>query len=93
MRRRSFFAAAFAFLAVCFGAPVLAQLGSGDAFDAGYGVAAAGQLAVAAYYLFHPSPMHTPDEPAPRHWYELASVMVGSLLFAVGVFYLVSVGL
>jgi hypothetical protein len=93
MRRRSFFAAAFAFLAVCFGALGLGHLGSGDGFDAGYGVVAAGQLAVAVTYLFHPSPIDTPDEPVPRRWYELASVVVGSLLLAVGVFYLVSVAL
>lgn len=91
MKRRLFFGLVWASLTVWFGL-LAARSGFDDvAVTLGYAIVTVLYGILAVYTQFHPQPMDDPDDPAPRHWFELAGLVGATLLVSAAILF-VSLG-
>ncbi|ATW89250.1 hypothetical protein halTADL_2518 [Halohasta litchfieldiae] len=80
MTRRSFFVAVVLLLSILFAGLAVSSIRAGESAGYGYAVVAVLQIAAAVGYWVHPKSVVSPDDPAPREWFELAGLVVAALV-------------
>jgi len=80
MQRRSFFGLVWASLTVLFGLLAVRPVFDGGAVDLGYGATAVVNGGIAGLYWLYSEPIADPDQPAPRRWFELAGIVLTTLV-------------
>ena len=83
MKRRSVFAITWLLVASSMGVNAVTNFAAGDSSGYVFGLVAAGNVALASIYWFHPKPIERPDEPAPRWWFVLGGLIALALLGSV----------
>jgi hypothetical protein len=83
MKRATFVAAGFLFLAVQFAGLAVLQATANGATGYGYVAACAMNAIIAALAYHYPENFARGDEPAPRRWFELAGLLAVLLALAL----------